>query len=435
MDDTQDTAGPRRRSRARTPALVGAGIVLVAGVGTAGALGLGGGGTDDAGRAGPRASRTVRVERGTLTEQREIDGTLGHGAEVPFRIRAEGTVTWLPEAGAKVGRGGTVLRVDDRPVTLLYGSLPMYRELAVPQPGPPATGTDGSTSGGTEKGDPQSSSEDQSSAGSQSSAESQSSSTPQTDSAPQSSSTPRTLRGMDVRQFETNLSALGYTGFTVDDEFTGLTAEAVGRWQRDLGLPQTGRVALGDVVYAPGPVRIASTGTRIGADATGDPVIYTSTSRMVTMAAPAADLAWAERGTDVTVELPDGRTVEGEVAQVGKDATAPDAPGSGQGEGQDAGGPAAGSATVSVVVAFDDQKAVGRLESGPVTVRYVLRQHKDVLTVPVAALIALAEGGYALEPAGGTGSFVPVETGLFADGLVEVSGSGIRPGTKVRIPE
>ncbi|WP_327710273.1 peptidoglycan-binding protein [Streptomyces sp. NBC_00464] len=417
MDDTEQTPGPRRRSRVRIPAVVGAGIVLVAGVGTAGALGLGGGGTDDAGRADPRTSRTVRVEQGTLTEQREIDGTLGHGAEVPFRIRAEGTVTWLPEAGAKVGRGGTVLRVDDRPVALLYGSLPMYRELALRQPDLPATGSDDSTSGGTEKGEPRASPE------------------PQPSSAPQSPSTPRPLYGMDVRQFETNLSALGYTGFTVDDEYTGLTAEAVERWQRDLGLPQTGRVAVGDVLYAPGPVRIANTGIRIGADATGDPVTYTSTSRMVTMEAPAADLEWAERGTAVTVELPDGRTVKGEVAQVGRDATAPDAPGSGQDEGPDAGGPAAGGAVVSVVVAFDDQKAVGRLESGPVTVRYVLRRHKDVLTVPVAALVALAEGGYALEPADGTGAFVPVGTGLFADGLVEVSGSGIRAGTKVRIPE
>lgn len=211
-----------------------------------------------------------------------------------------------------------MLRVDDRPVALLYGSLPMYRELALRQPDLPATGSDDSTSGGTEKGEPRASPE------------------PQPSSAPQSPSTPRPLYGMDVRQFETNLSALGYTGFTVDDEYTGLTAEAVERWQRDLGLPQTGRVAVGDVLYAPGPVRIANTGIRIGADATGDPVTYTSTSRMVTMEAPAADLEWAERGTAVTVELPDGRTVKGEVAQVGRDATAPDAPGSGQDEGPDA---------------------------------------------------------------------------------------------------
>ncbi|WP_306316284.1 MULTISPECIES: peptidoglycan-binding domain-containing protein [unclassified Streptomyces] len=391
------------------PLLVGAGIVLVAGVGTVGALGLGGDDADGAGQGVPRKGQTVRVERGTLTEQKEIDGALGHGTEVPFRVRAEGTVTWLPKTGAQVRRGGAVLRVDDRPVTLLYGSLPMYRQLAVREP------------------------ESESEPDSRSDAESA--------TGPARTVTP--LRGMDVKQFESNLSALGYTGFTVDEEFTELTAAAVKHWQRDLGLPQTGKVAVGDVVYAPGAVRIATTGVQVGAEATGNPVTYTSTSRMVTVQAPADDLEWARRGTRVTVELPDGKAVEAQVAQVGKDAAAPDGEGEdGATEGKDGGGAATGGATVTVVVAFDDQQAVGRLESGPVTVRHVVKQRKEVLNVPVAALVALAEGGYALEPAGrsgesggGAADFVPVRTGLFADGLVEVSGSGVRAGMKVRIPE
>jgi hypothetical protein len=86
-----------------------------------------------------------------------------------------------------------------------------------------------------------------------------------------------------------------------------------------------------------------------------------------------------------------------------------------------------------VTVTIRDQKSVGRLESGPVTVEYVGREVKDVLTVPVAALVALAEGGHGLETA--DGGFVAVKTGLFADGRVEVSGSAVRAGLKVRIPE
>ncbi|MGW5373049.1 hypothetical protein ACWES4_33215 [Streptomyces sp. NPDC004011] len=97
------------------------------------------------------------------------------------------------------------------------------------------------------------------------------------------------------------------------------------------------------------------------------------------------------------------------------------------------------------MITFDDQDSLGRLQSGPVTVRYTRKQRKDVLTVPVAALTALAEGGYGLElagdgprgggDAGGPGRFVPVRTGLFAGGRVEVSGPGVREGMKVRIPK
>jgi peptidoglycan hydrolase-like protein with peptidoglycan-binding domain len=245
---------------------------------------------------------------------------------------------------------------------------------------------------------------------------------------------------MDVKQFETNLSVLGYSGFTVDESYTAATADAVERWQKDLGLPQTGTVGIGDIVYAPAAVRIAGTAVRVGAASSGNPVSYTSTSRMVTVAAPAADTDWARRGSEVTVELPDGRTVKGEVAQVGQDASASGAAGGGDtegtgGAGTDTGSGAAGAtgATVSVVIGFADQESLGRLESGPVTVRYVVKERKGVLTVPVAALVALAEGGYGLEVS--AGQFVPVKTGLFANGQVEVSGSQVREGMKVRIPQ
>jgi peptidoglycan hydrolase-like protein with peptidoglycan-binding domain len=260
------------------------------------------------------------------------------------------------------------------------------------------------------------------------------------------------MTGMDVKQFETNLAALGYSGFTIDEEFTDLTAAAVKRWQKDLGLPQTGRVGVGDVVYASGAVRIAGSGVRVGAAAADGAVSYTSTSRMVTVNAPATDMAWARRGNEVAVDLPDGTTATGRVASVGKDAvsgTGGDG-GPGGGAGTDGGGEAgAAEATVSVVITFADQKSLGDLQSGPVTVRYVAEQRKSVLAVPVAALVALAEGGYGLELAdsqgapdgkssasgGAAGRFVPVRTGLFADGKVEVSGPEVREGMEVRIPE
>jgi len=60
---------------------------------------------------------------------------------------------------------------------------------------------------------------------------------------------------------------------------------------------------------------------------------------------------------------------------------------------------------------------------------------KGVLAVPVAALLALREGGYGVAIVDGDGRrVVKVETGMFADGLVEVTGDGLAEGTKVEVP-
>ena len=59
----------------------------------------------------------------------------------------------------------------------------------------------------------------------------------------------------------------------------------------------------------------------------------------------------------------------------------------------------------------------------------------NVLIAPVTALLALQEGGYAVEVVNGSSSkLVAVKTGLFAGGNVEVSGSGISAGTTVKVP-
>ena len=68
-------------------------------------------------------------------------------------------------------------------------------------------------------------------------------------------------------------------------------------------------------------------------------------------------------------------------------------------------------------------------------VRFVASERPDVLTVPVAALVALAEGGYGLQVIeGGTARYVAVELGMFADGRVEVSGDGLAEGVTVGMP-
>jgi hypothetical protein len=63
---------------------------------------------------------------------------------------------------------------------------------------------------------------------------------------------------------------------------------------------------------------------------------------------------------------------------------------------------------------------------------------RGALTVPVTALLAQSGGGYAVELAGAGESnhLVPVSLGLFddADGLVQVTGSGLAAGQKVVVP-
>jgi multidrug efflux pump subunit AcrA (membrane-fusion protein) len=79
---------------------------------------------------------------------------------------------------------------------------------------------------------------------------------------------------------------------------------------------------------------------------------------------------------------------------------------------------------------------VGRLDEAPVTVGIARETRRGVLAVPVTALLARSGGGYAVEVvAAGARRRVPVETGLFADGHVEVSGRGISEGTRVAVPQ
>ncbi|WP_030690237.1 peptidoglycan-binding domain-containing protein [Streptomyces globisporus] len=437
----EGTAPPRasgcRRSRT---VLVAAAFTVVTAVAAAGALGLGGDGDEDP-AAPPRAGSTVAVTRATLVERTKVDGELGYGVETPLPAKASGTVTWLPEAGTIAERGDTLLRVDDRPVVLLYGTLPMYRELGMTAgPTPPAPGTTaptaprgaggkaggtgaGAGAGGTDRGtdaDTGTGTDGGTSTGTATGTGTDGGTGTGAPPPPAAPAPPQPLRGMDVLQFESNLAALGYTGFTVDEEFTSGTERAVKRWQGVLGLPETGRVGLGDVVYASGRIRLGQAGVRLGAAAGENVLGYTGTSRKVVVDASAQEASWAVRGTEVTVALPDGTPVKGRVASVGRQATAPE------------GGPGA-VPTVPVTITLADQRALGRLESGPVSVEYAGRKREDVLAVPVAALVALAEGGHGLETE--DGRFVTARTGLFADGMVEVSGPALRAGLKVRIPQ
>ena len=64
------------------------------------------------------------------------------------------------------------------------------------------------------------------------------------------------------------------------------------------------------------------------------------------------------------------------------------------------------------------------------------RSKRKDLAVPVNALVALLEGGYAVERVAddGSSSLVGVELGIFQDGWVEVRADGLDEGDAVAVP-
>jgi multidrug efflux system membrane fusion protein len=336
--------------------------VSVVGAAAAVAFGVGGRGAD-AEERGPAPARTTTVSRRTLVDQNRVPAKVAYGNATPVNSAATGTVTWLPAPGTVVKRGQPLLRADDQPVVLLYGALPMYRPL---------------TAG---------------------------------------------VKGEDVKQFALNLKALGYNGFPVGTEYTEATAAVVRKWQKSLRRTETGGVEVADVVYAEGELRIAAQAVRVGAKATGAVLTATGTGRVVMADVPDQDKRLAKVRNAVTVLLPGGKEIAGEVTAVGGAVTP---------STEDRAAPPNETRGTPVVVTVADQGALPTADDATVTVRYVAETRADVLAVAVQALLALADGGFGLEVRdGGTRRVVPVATGLFAAGQVEVSGEGVVEGMTV----
>src|SRR5699024_11670774 len=72
---------------------------------------------------------TVPVERGTLTSQLHLNGTLGYGDPVELPPAA-GVITALPVPGEVIEVGAPVYESDGAPVILMEGERPLWRELA-----------------------------------------------------------------------------------------------------------------------------------------------------------------------------------------------------------------------------------------------------------------------------------------------------------------
>ena len=232
------------------------------------------------------------------------------------------------------------------------------------------------------------------------------------------------VEGRDVRQLQRNLLALGFDDggdLEVTGEFDSDTTEAVRDWQEDLGVGRTGVVELGDVAFTPGARRMGAHTLVIGSGVAPGAQVASTTSleRVVTLDLSASDQGLVAEGDRVEVELPSGDRVNGRVSDVANVAeTDPEDP----------------QAEPTVEVSVRLLRRVGtELDEAPVTVDVETSRATNALAVPVQALLALGEGGYAVEvvDSPSRSHLVGVETGTFADGFVEVSGDGIDQGLEV----
>lgn len=240
------------------------------------------------------------------------------------------------------------------------------------------------------------------------------------------------ISGPDAAELNTALVALGYGAATLRGSrvFSAATAAALAKLQAHLGIAQTGVLTMDEVIFLPSAARITTVSATLGAAAQVGATVATATSttREVVVDLDATQQASVRVGDQVTITLPDTSTTPGVVSTVGTVATAP----SGGGQG------APTTPTIEVDVTPTDPAATGALDRAPVLVAITTASVTDALVVPVAALLALTGGGYAVEVVAvdGTHQLVGVTLGLFDDGagLVQISGSAVHAGARVVVP-
>ena len=242
--------------------------------------------------------------------------------------------------------------------------------------------------------------------------------------------------GVDVKLLETFLSTAGFDPgkvLTIDDHWDLATSAAVVQWLGSLGIPAdpaSVTVPVGSFIVVPGGLFTGTPTVAEGAIPTGDTVVtsLTTAAREITTTAPVGGTTFVV-GATIDVMFPDGTVSPGTVVKVGNVATnASNTPG----------------ATPSVPITIDVAGVPATVDAFvqiPVTLQVVAQEEKQAFVVPVSALVALAEGGFAVEVVTGQNTdgtnatkLVGVKPGMYADGFVSITGTGVTAGSKVVVP-
>lgn len=314
------------------------------------------------------ATSLQRIAQGPLTSQQTVSGTVQFIADNPYASasatapvvnQADGVVTALPELGRIVSQGQPLYSVGGRPVILLYGTVPAYRTLSIG------------------------------------------------------------LRGQDVQELNAALVALGYATAAElpanSAAFSAATAAALQRFQARVGLPVTGQLMLGDALFMPAAVRVASIVPTLGsAVAAGQTVMQTTSSTQQVVAGVDPSIAPELKvGDPARITFADGSTVDGRISRIADVATSASA---------------TSAPTVEVDIAPTKPASLVGLNNASVQVSVITASVRSALAVPVTALLAQSDG-YAVEvvEADGAHKIVPVRLGIFDDaaGLVQVTGQGL----------
>lgn len=240
----------------RKQILIGtAGIVVLGGIAAA-VVGFNTAGEPTPPKNAPSAA-TETATQGELIDRVKVKGTLAYAGSHELGTTLAGTVTGVPTIGSVIGRGGELFRIDDRPVMMLLGELPVWRSFEYGM-----------------------------------------------------------SAGRDVRQLEQNLAELGYFGYEPDEVFDGNTQSAIGSWEKALGLRWTGALEQGSVVFNPSDVRVAAVKSTIGSPAGPSILAVSGTAKQVSAFVDPALRDVVAVGAAVSVSLPDGTSTAGTVASV-----------------------------------------------------------------------------------------------------------------------
>jgi hypothetical protein len=331
----------------------------------------------------PPPVSTAGVVRTDLVTTVLTEGTLGYAPSEPVINQVVGTFTALPAPGTLLGPGQVLYRVDDRPVVLMAGTIPAWRAFA-----------------------------------------------------------PGMTDGPDVAELESNLIVLGDAAglfSSAGDHFDGLVADAVKRWQTINGYPANGQISLGQVVFIPNPILVGAVNAVAGQVATPEAMPYQvmTATRIVTVPLN-PNLPAISVGESVSIVLPTNIATPGTVFAVGPapptSSTGPQSPSS-AGSNANTAQPSPPSTVATIVP--DRAAATGTGSGVAVQVSLSVQSARDVLAVPISALLALAGGGYGVEVVGPAGvhHLVGVTTGIFTGSQVQVTGTGIAAGTTVVVAQ